>query len=230
MVMRLPKPYYEDEARGIVIYYADCRYILPLLPKVDLLLTDPPYGIGAYKTGTMGGGVLAKQSRYDAVKWDDTPADKKIITAAITSAANAIIWGGNYFWVPPSPCWLVWDKDNGANNFADCELAYTTLPTAVRLFKHKWQGMLQQDMKNKDDRNHPTQKPLALMKWCLGFFPKAETVLDPFMGSGTTLVACKQLGRKCIGIELEEKYCEIAARRLAQDNLFAPEELASLTA
>lgn len=211
------KPYYERN--GITIYHGDCREILPHLPKVDLVLTDPPYGIGAYKTGSMGGGVLAKQSRFAPVSWDDAPIDATTVSQVVNAGRKAILWGGNYFELPPQSCWLVWDKVNGSNNFADCELAWTNLGGAVRKKSFRWQGMLQEDMANKETRQHPTQKPIQVMTWCLSFFPEAKTILDPFMGSGTTLVAAKNLGRKAIGIEIEEKYCEIAVKRLAQEVL-----------
>jgi DNA modification methylase len=141
---------------------------------------------------------------------------------AIGLSKSAIIFGGNYYLLPPSPCWLVWDKDNGANDFADCELAWTNFERAVRKFRWRWCGAIQeiQDKRRTDVRVHPTQKPIALMKWCLGFAPNAKTVLDPFMGSGTTLRAAKDLGIKSIGIEIEEKYCEIAVKRLRQEILF----------
>lgn len=210
----LPEPYYDKD--GITIYNADCRDILPHLPKVDLVLTDPPYGIGAYKSGAMGGGVLAKQSSYKPTTWDNAPISPELTSDVIKCGGNAIIWGGNYFDVPPSPSWLVWDKRNGANNFADCELAWSNIGCAVRKIEHLWHGMIRQD---NERRAHPTQKPLKVMTWCLSFVPDAQTILDPFMGSGTTLVAAKQLGKKCIGIEIEEEYCKIAVERLAQEVL-----------
>ena len=130
-----------------------------------------------------------------------------------------IIFGGNYFGLPPSSCWLVWDKDN-TGDFADCELAWTNLKKAVRRLKWRWNGMLQENMANKELREHPTQKPLEVMKWAMKHAPEdCQTILDPFMGSGTTLRAAKDLGRKAIGIEIEEKYCEIAVNRLRQEVL-----------
>jgi DNA modification methylase len=129
-----------------------------------------------------------------------------------------IIWGANHFSdiLPRSSCWLVWDKDN-TGDYADCELAWTSFPRAVRRFRWRWNGMLQQDMANKEYREHPTQKPVPLMRWCLSFAD--GVILDPYLGSGPSLRAAKDLGRRAIGIEIEERYCEIAARRLDQEVL-----------
>jgi DNA modification methylase len=135
-------------------------------------------------------------------------------------ATHQIIFGGNYLELPPATCWLVWGKDNGENDFADCELAWTNLPRAVRRKRHRWAGMLQEDMAHKEPRVHPTQKPLAVMAWALSLAPAdAVTVLDPFMGSGTTLVAARNAGKQAIGIEREERFCEEAVRRLSQGML-----------
>ena len=222
------KPYYEHA--GITIYRGDCREILPSLPKCDLLLTDPPYGIGeaAGKNASRNkpfGKSLPHNSKntivaakdYGNSDWDNQPASDSDLFLARQQTASQIIFGGNYFSLPPSSCWLVWDKVNGDSDFADCELAWTNRKSAVRMFRWKWNGMLQEDMSHKETRVHPTQKPLALMKWCLSLFPDAKTVLDPYCGSGTTLVAAKAMGLTAIGIEREEKYCEIAAKRLSQE-------------
>src|SRR5262249_44460370 len=115
--------------------------------------------------------------------------------------------------------WLVWDKDNGASDFADCELAWTNLRKAVRQFTYRWNGMLQEPGYPKELRQHPTQKPEALMRWCLAHAMPVESVLDPFMGSGTVLRAGKDAGLSATGVEREERYCEIAAKRLAQEVL-----------
>ena len=217
--MILPTPYYDGD--GIVVFHGDCREILPLLPNasVDLVLTDPPYGIGASRNlrANKQHGMAAAPSRdYGAGEWDEAPADLSCLDLSIPS----IVWGGNYFALGPSPCWLVWDKDNGTNGYADCELAWTNFPGAVRIFRWRWMGMIQEQMgTNKEARIHPTQKPIPLMLWCIERSLGVGTILDPFMGSGTTLVAAKRLGRRAIGIEIEERYCEIAVRRLAQKEL-----------
>lgn len=198
------KPYYDNGQQ--VIYCCDCRELLPLLPKVDLVLTDPPYGIGANRM-TLGNGQ--RQVYRGEGDWDESPADITILP----ESTRQIIWGGNYFPLPPSRCWLVWDKGTGDNDYADCELAWTNYDHVVKKYFRSWVGANAKERQDQD-RFHPTQKPLELMLWCIEWSKTTGAILDPFMGSGTTLVAAKQLGRKCIGIELEEKYCEIAARRL----------------
>ncbi len=183
------------------LYLGDCLEILPTLGKVDAVVTDPPYGIG------MDGGKIGK-AKYDQMDWDKKPADVSFI---LQLNVPTIIWGGNYFNVPPSQKWLVWDKKNDPTTFADCELAWTNIPGSVRIFRWLWSGPYQE---KREERFHPTQKPQSLLGWCLGFLPDASTILDPFMGSGTTGVACANLGRKFIGIEIEPKYFDIACRRI----------------
>ena len=181
----------------------DCRDILPTLGKVDAVVTDPPYGIG------MDGGKVGK-AEYEKLDWDSEAADVRFI---LEREWPAIIWGGNYFALPASPKWLVWDKRNDPTTFADCELAWTNLPGAVRQFRWLWSGPYQQQ---REQRWHPTQKPLELMKWCMGFVSDAQVIFDPYLGSGTTGVAAVQMGRDFIGIEREEKYFDIACRRIEQ--------------
>lgn len=214
---------------GIDIHHGDCREILPTLPKHDLLLTDPPYGIGV-SSRTFGAGRIngtgfknARGSNFQPKAftlsdWDDKPADDDLIALCVESAEQQCIWGGNYFALPPSMGWLVWDKRNDGTDFADCELAWTNRDKAIRQFRYRWNGMLQEFAgRFKEERLHPTMKPLPLMKWCLSLFPLAQTVLDPFCGSGTTGVACKALGLRCTMIDQHEPYCEIAAKRLNQE-------------
>jgi len=202
------------------LYLGDCADILPTLEPVDVLLTDPPYGIGAgdYKRGgTQYGNSKAPCKEYDRLDWDNE-APQAIVEKSIALAKTSIVFGGNYFSLPPSSCWLVWDKQNGeGSGYADCELAWTNMKRAVRRVYWRWAGMLQKEMGDKkEERFHPTQKPVGVMKWCLTFTPDAQTILDPFMGSGTTGVAAVQMGRKFIGIEREQKYFDIACARIEQ--------------
>jgi DNA modification methylase len=218
---RIMKPYYEQD--GITIYHAPCEVVLPTLEPVDLLLTDPPYGIGEAAGRNKSRSCIAVSRDYGDAAWDDSPPPRWLLDQAVNKATNSIVFGGNHFGMPPASCWLVWDKDNGENDFADCELAWTNMPKAVRRLRWKWHGMLQEHMGDaKEPRFHPTQKPLAVMTWALSQAPAdTKTVLDPWMGSGTTLVAAKLAGLTAIGIEREEKYCKIAVNRLAQGALFA---------
>ena len=200
------RPFFADDA--VTIYHGDCREIVPLLGRFDLMLTDPPYGIDAGNTAF----GKAKSRNED---WDKT-TQPEAIADAILHADNAIVWGGNYYHLAPSPCWLVWDKKNDCTTFADCELAWTNLKKAVRVFRWLWSGPYQE---KRESREHPTQKPIELIKWCIEQAGDVQTILDPFAGSGTTGRAAKDLGKRAVLIEREERYCEIAARRLAQDVL-----------
>jgi DNA modification methylase len=208
-------PYYSEG--GITIYHGDCRDVMPFIGRFDLLLTDPPYGIGEAAGKNKSRSRLAVAKDYGTSDWDDEPADDVLIGAMRSMTRWHIIFGGNYFTLPPAKCWLVWDKDNGASDFADCELAWTNLNKAVRKITYRWQGMLQEPGVPREFREHPTQKPEIVMRWALGQAPSdVASVLDPFMGSGTTLTEAKRAGKLAVGIEREERYCEIAAKRLAQ--------------
>ena len=211
----LPKPYYEHA--GITIYHADCRDILQHLPKVDLVLTDPPYGIGV--SGQKQTECLNPNHNrryHEDLGWDQARPCKSIFDAIQDISLSQVIWGGNYFadFLPAKMGWLYWSKAQDGLSMSDGELAWTSRDAALRCFTLNRAALI------KDGSAHPTQKPVELMSWCLSFFPNAETVLDPFMGSGTTLVAAKLQGKRAIGIEREEKYCEIAVQRLGQDSLF----------
>lgn len=215
------KPYYEHA--GITIYHGDCRDIVPAVyprhsgdqPRFDVLLTDPPYGIGEASGKNVSRTNLAPARDYGISDWDNTCTDALPIVRAV--CRWHLIFGGNYYDLPPSSCWLVWDKQN-SGDFADAELIWTNLPGAVRLFAFRWNGMLQ-GCYPKEVRVHPTQKPLAVIRWVLGQVPSARSVFDPFMGSGSTLVEAKRLGLTAVGIEREESYCELAAERMSQDVL-----------
>jgi site-specific DNA-methyltransferase (adenine-specific) len=215
----MPKPFYED--KWVKIFHGDCREILPTLDvKVDLVLTDPPYGLNIAKTGKVGGMNKAQPKQYIASDWDSERLNIDIINVIRSKSVNQIIFGGNYIadLLPPSPCWIVWDKDN-TGNFADCELAWTSFKTATRKYLWRWNGMLQEAGTPKEYRYHPTQKPDGLFSAILsGYSLPEETILDPFLGSGTTCYCAKKLNRYSIGLEIEEKYCEIAAKRCMQES------------
>lgn len=210
------KPYYDD-GRGIVIYNGECWDIVPSLPAVDLVLTDPPYGIDhPCDFHSRGRGALAACRDYPKVNGDNRPFDPEPWLVW-----PCILWGANHYAsrLPDSGGWLVWDKERPDDlDQATCELAWSNVVKGVRRLRYLWNGMIR---KGDDELYHPTQKPVELMAWCLQlrWTKDFQTILDPYMGSGTTLRAAKDLGRKAIGIEIEERYCEIAARRLAQEVL-----------
>lgn len=209
-------PYYQDE--HVTLYHGDCREIVPTLGRFDLLLTDPPYGIGR-DVGMMGGkgrtGLCPRTPKVYAGGWDSgRPVEGLLL--ALSAAGIAIIWGGNYYTdvLGQQAKWLVWDKCQTMPSYSDAELAWTTLGgVAVKMLRHSGNGLLAAEK----DRCHPTQKPMALMLWCIRLAGEsAHTILDPFAGSGTTGVAAKLMGRKAVLVEREERYCEIAAKRLSQ--------------
>jgi DNA modification methylase len=216
------KPYYEEP--GITIYCGDCMEILPQLEPVDLVLTDPPYGIKRDKgfcgsVGLRGLGSLANRRRFEDDDWDAARPEKAVFDSLLSLAPLAIIFGGNFFAdiLPQSKHWIVWDKLNTMPSFADCELIWTNSPrTSIKKKTFEYNGLVGKEKW----RAHPTQKPLALLCSLVKDYSKmGDTILDPFMGSGTTLRAAKDLGRKAIGIEIEEKYCAIAVERLRQEVL-----------
>ena len=192
------------------LWLGDCREILPLLPKVDAVVTDPPYGINFSHDGG-GGGIWARRNESRIVG-DDQAFDPALLLAF----DDVITWGANHYAhrLPKSAGWLIWDKKLGLkeDNFSDCEIAWHMNGTRARVFRRLWNGLLAHE--NGERRLHIMQKPIDLMEWCLGFLPDAQTILDPFMGSGTTGVACAKLGRKFIGIEIEPKYFDIACKRI----------------
>lgn len=201
----------------------DCRDVLPMLGRFDACVTDPPYGIGEAAGKNASRGNLAVAKDYGKDEWDNEPCSPDLIAQIRAISQWQIIFGGNYYALPPASCWLVWDKENGNNDFADCELAWTNLPKAVRRIKFMWNGMLRANGETRGD--HPTQKPIGVMEWALGHLIDSHSVIDPFMGSGTTGVACVRQGLKFTGIEREPKYFDIACRRIEeayrQPRLFA---------
>ena len=212
------------EIGNATLYLGDCMDILPTLNKVDAVITDPPYGINENSKKVASRGNMAAPKDYGDFDWDKAPPPDELIELIRTKGKYQAFFGGNYFTLPPTSCWLVWDKLNGDNDFADCELAWTNWPKAVRRLQWRWNGMIRQ---GNEERYHPTQKPLEVMKWIIELCPKSDTILDPFMGSGTTGVAAIQMGRKFVGIERDPKYFEIACKRIkqaiSQPQLFEPE-------
>lgn len=201
-----------EQIGGQVLIQGDCRQIIGGL-SFDAICTDPPYGIGYAHGG--GGGKLARSTKLAKMPiiGDDAPFDPKQFLNL-----PAILWGANHFAnnLPAVQSWLVWDKrcSDYSNDQADCEMAWTNLGFPARMFRHVWNGMLR-GSESKTPRTHPTQKPIALMEWCIKHLPpNAQTILDPFMGSGTTLVACQNLDRNGIGIELDPDYFDIACKRV----------------
>ena len=205
------------------LYLGDCAEVLPTLGRVDAVVTDPPYGIGEAAGKNKSRGNLAVAKDYGDDTWDNEIVDNQVIDLIRQISDWQIIFGGNYYALPPTKCWLVWDKEN-TGDFADAELAWTNLNKAVRLKRYMWNGMLRANKEPRGD--HPTQKPVGIMTWCISHLPDgSNTILDPFMGSGTTGVSAVQMGRKFIGIEREPKYFNIACQRIetaqAQVRLFA---------
>ena len=189
----------------------DCAKIMPSLDGVDAVLTDPPYGIGIDGQRESIKGKKSDRKGYAFKGWDNATPAKIIFDEIFRISSSQIIWGGNYFQDKVNHVgrgWLVWDKGQHGLTMSDGELAYCSLDMPMRIFE-KNRAILK-----KDGPQHPTQKPVILMEWCLNFLPDIDVILDPFMGSGTTLVACAKLGRKGIGIELDEEYFEIAVKRV----------------
>lgn len=216
------KPYYEEA--GITIYHGDCRDVGI---DADVVLTDPPYGVSwncqrsGFNTSRKDGGFSKwmRDSEFPPIANDDGSLD----LAFLLRYPTAMICGGNYYPFPPTKCWIVWDKRDGIspNDQADAELMWTNLDKPTRLYRHMWSGLLRAGEENvaRSAKLHPHQKPVGLGLFALNYAKAKGVVYDPFMGSGSFIVAAKRMGLQAIGIELEEKYCEIAAKRLAQGAL-----------
>lgn len=193
---------------------------MPHLAPVDAVVTDPPYGIGQGAGHGRGGRSIGGQRNktiktYSRSNWDLSRPERRCFDAMTRAGSSSIIWGGQYFadFLPAKGKWLWWDKLQTMPSYGDGELAWTNLSgNAPKKFVYNGSGLHAREK----NRVHPTQKPVALMEWCLGFLPDAKTILDPFMGSGTTLVACAKLGRAGIGIELDPEYFEIACKRVEE--------------
>lgn len=225
--MTLPVPYYEDDA--VTLYHGDCRVLFGdlNLANVDLVLTDPPYGVSERTDrASKGRGKAAASNDFPPVYGDDEPFDP----SHLLRFPRLILWGGNYYAdrLPTSPSWIVWDKldglvtekrEIGFDDNADVELAWTNCGGPARLVSHRWKGMLKAS-EREDLRLHPTQKPVALMARLIAWrTTPGDLVLDPYAGSGSTLRAAKDLGRRAIGVEYEEAYCRVIAERLGQEVL-----------
>lgn len=222
---RLGEPYYKDEY--VTLYHGNSAAIVPLLGRFDLLLTDPKYGIGADRAAAdaakqrIAAAGKTKAGRgwkyYGDSEWDDERTPRWLLEMALDKCDEAIVWGGNYFTdaLPPRMGWLVWNKMQRDFSLADGELAWTSYQKAMRICD------ISRGKALTDGKEHPTQKSLDLMKWCVDYADRAggkriETILDPFAGSGTTGRAAKDLNRRCVLVEQNEQYCEIIARRMAQ--------------
>ena len=213
---------YFSNDKTIRFLQMDCNEFMKGLKEneFDLNLSDPPYGIGEDGSKNHTRSKIAKSKDYKAYSGNDSKApDSHHFDLVKMKCKNMIVWGANHFidnfpFNISSPCWIVWDKDNGQNDFADCELAYTSFRTAVRIFKYRWQGMLQQNMKNKQERIHPNEKPVDLYRWILQNYTKpTDTILDCFGGSMSNAIACHMERRKLTIIELDEDYFKSALKR-----------------
>jgi site-specific DNA-methyltransferase (adenine-specific) len=217
------RPYYDHG--GITIYHGDCREVLPMLPAVGLVLTDPPYGVNLetnYRERKRT--ALALCNDFAPVAGDDEPFDPAPLLAL---DVPTILWGANYYAdkLPPSPSWIVWDKVDGLmsgrevgfNDQADLEVAWSNLGGPARIYRHRWMGAMKKT-EQQARRVHPTQKPVALMRWCLvrAGLKRGDLVFDPYMGSGPVAQACHEMGLRYIGVELVKSYCDEAIKRLSQ--------------
>jgi len=195
------------------VYNEDCMQLMARYPDkyFDLAVVDPPYGIARFGNRVELSNRLCNSAKLNT--WDVKPPLEYFIELFRVSKYQ-IIWGANNFDLPTTEYFIVWDKEQTVDNFASAELAYTNIKCPAKVFRYSIHKH------NQEHKVHPTQKPLALMRWCLSLVPEAQTVLDPYMGSGTTLLAAKLEGRKAVGIDVNEKYCESAAKRLSQGTLF----------
>lgn len=183
------------------LYLGDCLEILPLLGKVDAVLADPPYGLGK----RMQGGTWGAKDEFSGFLQWDLEAKQEWIDAILALDVPSIIWGANYFDVPPARCWLLWSKVNAVPTMADAEMAWTNLDKPAKRFDAPV---------GRVEYGHPTSKPLPLFRWCVSHLPGRGTILDPFLGSGTSAVACVKAGRPFVGIEINEAYFDSACRRI----------------
>lgn len=219
--------YQTEQLGNISLINADCMEVMRDYPDnyFEIAIVDCPYALGSQRwkstyDGKWHGASKAIRGDYE-VCWDDNPPTKEYFVELQRVSKNQIIWGANHFIenIPNanSSCWIVWDKENGANDFADCELAWCSFPSAVRLFRYRWMGMLQGDMKNKQKRIHPTEKPIALYKWLLAnYAQKGDKILDTHGGSMASAIAAHELGFEMTCIEIDKSMFDKAKERLIQ--------------
>ncbi len=198
----MTEPWNRKEIIGdCTLYLGDCMAVMPVVGKIDAIVTDPPYGLGRRM---QGGTWAAKDEMTGFLEWD-LEAKQEWIDTILSFNVPTVIWGANYFKVPASRCWLLWNKINSVPTMADVEMAWTNFDRPAKRFNAPV---------GRVEFGHPTTKPLPLIQWCITFLIGGGAVLDPFLGSGTTAVACAKAGRACVGIEKNEEYFEIACRRV----------------
>jgi site-specific DNA-methyltransferase (adenine-specific) len=216
-----------SEYRNSYLYNVDCMRVLPAIPDkyFDLAVVDVPYGIG--QDGSKNHLRINRKRPHFAGKEyhqfiDDYSPGIEYWQELFRVSKNQIVWGANHF-ISKLPkqdasCWIVWDKDNGQSHFADCELAWTSFKTAVRKFKFRWNGMLQEDMKHKEIRIHPAQKPVKLYEWLLMKYAKADDkILDTHAGSGSSRIAAYRSGFYFTGFEIDRHYCQVSSERFCEE-------------
>ena len=191
----------EHLAEGVTLYLGDCREVLPTLGRFDACVTDPPYGIGIANNP-----VRQKHARSD---WDDAPPDASVFEIIAACSDEQIIWGGNYFGMPASQGFLVWDKKQPENfSLAMCEMAWCSRQHPAKMWRQSVTAY---------EKHHPTQKPVPLMEWCLRFLPKASSIVDPFCGAGTTGIAAVRAGKSFVGIEKDPVHFATSCWRIADE-------------
>ena len=205
------------------VHNVDCLEYMRQFPDkyFDLAVVDPPYGLGMSNRKEIGGGKKAKTTKFEKKAWDSATPDPEYFEELIRVSKNQIVFGANHFIsrLPfDSACWIVWDKENGGTDFADCELAWTSFKTAVRKFTFRWNGMLQGNMKNKEVRIHPTQKPVALYAWIFENYAKpGDRILDTHLGSGSSRIAAAKKGLDFYGCELDKEYFDKMEQRFQEE-------------
>lgn len=216
------------QSGGVRLFQCDCMEFMRGTPDgyYDLAIVDPPYGLGvdvtmAKQSGTQYGKAAAPKSSYRSSGWDAEPPAIEYFVELRRVSKNQIVWGANHFIdkiAISSPCWLVWDKINGSNGFADCELAWTSFKSAVRQFEFRWNGMLQGNMAEKEQRIHPTQKPVALYRWLLEkYADPSQRILDTHLGSGSHAIACHYFGAQLDACEIDADYFADAVKRFQRE-------------